>query len=164
MQCIKYNKLSHFSCGNTKYSNDLKKTFVCVICAQKGSPKNYILTELKSKTYSPRQPNNNEKNHDQFKTNIIFPSENVLTKSPAAPGIAPRLLAAVENVTVERKDCPGSDLSYLIYDGTTKDSHSFDCQQCLHRIMRPLTLLMQTQFLLCRSPHNDSFFLLVKSA
>jgi len=101
---------------------------VCGVWAQKDSPKICILTKLKSKNNSPRQPNNNEKNHIQ--NEYYFPSENELTKSPAASCIVPRLMAAVENIAVERKDCPGSDLACLVCDGTTKDSPSFDCHQC----------------------------------
>ena len=142
----------------------LDETFVIVIFAQKDSPKNCILTKLKSKYNSPRQPNSNEKNHNQLKTNIVFPSENILPKSPAAPYIEPRLMAALDNITVERKDCPGYDLSCLICDEMTKDSPSFDCHQCLHRTHKACAAIAADIVLALQKPSGRFLFLYVKSA
>ena len=80
------------------------------------------------------------------------------TKSQAAPGVAPKLMAAVENLTLERKDWSGSDLSCLICDETTKDSLSFDCNQCLHR-MQAACAAIDADIVLALQKPSGRFFL-----
>ena len=169
VQCIKCNKWSHFSCGKTKYSNDLRKTFVCIICKQKDSPKTFTLKKLRSKNNSPKQQSNNDKIQDQLKKNTIFPVENLSSKSPSIPAGALRIMDTIENITEERidtieniteerNDYSGSDLSCLLCDETTKDSPSFDCHLCLHR-MHAACAAIDADIVLALQKPSGRFFL-----
>ena len=63
----------------------------------------------------------------------------------------------IENITEERNDCSGPDLSCLLCDKLTKDCPSFDCLICLHCMYAACTAIDADIVLALQKPSGHFF-------